>query len=173
MLVELDWFITVSVQKAFIDCLGAVGNTKRDPTSSWWQCRKAADTFLKRGKIREERRAQETGRFLWAEEVGEYVTEMRFELSLEFLLCVCVCARTHARAHVGMRMLAKGSLCLTTFCCHSPSHDRTRPGRPTLELFWKMLTAAALAPEKVSIALTTEITQVQGTKQVVTWSLLG
>ena len=86
-------------------------------------------------------------------------------------VCVCVCART--RAHVGMRVLAKGSLCLTTFCCHSPSHDRTRPGQPTLELLWKMLTAAALAPEKVSIALTTEITQVQGTKQVGTWSLLG
>ena len=85
-------------------------------------------------------------------------------------VCVCVCG---ARAYVGMRVLAKGSLCLTTFCCHSPSHDRTRPGQPTLELFWKMLTAAALAPEKVSIALTTEITQVQGTEQVVTWSLLG
>lgn len=42
----------------------------------------------------------------------------------------------------------------------------------SLELFWKMLTAAALAPEKVAIALTTEITQVQGTEQVATWSLL-
>ena len=83
--------------------------------------------------------------------------------------------RVHTRTHthVGMPALAKGSMSLTTFFCHSPSHDRRRPGQPTLELFWKMLTAAALAPEKVSIALATEITQVQGTEQVVTWSLLG
>ena len=70
---------------------GRLERIERDPTSSCWQCRKAADTFLKRRKIREERRAQGTGRFLWAEEVGENVTEMRFKLSLEFL---CVCAHT-------------------------------------------------------------------------------
>lgn len=55
----------------------------------------------------------------------------------------------------------------------TPSHDHTRPGQPALGLFWKMLTATALVPKKVSMALTTEITQVQGTKQVATWSLLG
>lgn len=69
-------------------------------------------------------------------------------------------------------LLSQGSMSPTTFFCHSPPHDRTRPGQPTLEPFWKMLAAAALAPEKVSIALATEITQVQGTEQVVTWSLL-
>ena len=45
-----------------------------------------------KGKVREERRAQGTGRLLWLEKLGE-CHRGRFELSLEFLSCVCVRTR--------------------------------------------------------------------------------
>lgn len=95
--------------------------------------------------------------------------------SLFFLMPACVYVHVYVCTRVCTQVLTKGSTPLPTFGCHSvtPSHDRTKPGRPGPELFWKMLTAAALAPEKVSMALTTEITRVQGTKQVATWSLRG
>lgn len=83
-----------------------------------------------------------------------------------------VCGGVHTCTY-GHASACKGQLVPRKFLLPLPVPDRTRPGQPTLELFWKMLTAAALAPEKVSIALTTEITQVQGTEQVATWSLLG